>query len=202
MVYQWRDKVVIITGAATGIGEAVVRRLMDESINHVAVLDVDESNGKSLQQESITKYGANKVKFYKCDVINDDQLFSVFNSVKIEQGAIDVVINNAGIMNDSWETYKKEIAINVGAFFFMWESRRPEKGAAPGSSMDPGVYPLNPIGLPLAGSESAAQGVIDAYKLGESGSTWLVNAGEPAADITSAVTRAYEIMSEGTSIIE
>ncbi|XP_026322207.1 arylsulfatase B-like [Hyposmocoma kahamanoa] len=33
----------------------------------------------------------------------------------------------------------------------MWESRRPEKGSAPGSSMDPGVYPLNPIGLPLAG---------------------------------------------------
>lgn len=36
MVYQWTDKVVIITGAATGIGEAVVRCLMEESVkvNH------------------------------------------------------------------------------------------------------------------------------------------------------------------------
>lgn len=45
--------------------------------------------------------------------------------------------------------------------------------------------------------ESAARGVIDAYKLGESGSTWLLNADKPAADITHAVTKAYQIMGEG-----
>lgn len=44
--------------------------------------------------------------------------------------------------------------------------------------------------------ESAARAVIDAYKLGKSGSIWLSNADKPAKDITKYHTEAYEILTK------
>lgn len=43
---------------------------------------------------------------------NDDQLFGIFHEVAKKFGAIDVVVNNAGIAHETMDTYKKEIAIN------------------------------------------------------------------------------------------
>ncbi|KAI8435230.1 hypothetical protein MSG28_003586 [Choristoneura fumiferana] len=105
MSYEWQGKVVLITGAANGIGAGV----------HIAILDVDETTGVAFQNELNAQFGPNRSQFYPCDVTNDEQLFSGFNSVVDDQGSIDVVINNAAIMNDSPSFYKKEIAINVTA---------------------------------------------------------------------------------------
>ncbi|KOB64250.1 putative alcohol dehydrogenase, partial [Operophtera brumata] len=102
MAYEWKDKIVLITGAATAIGAAV----------HVAVLDINEKAGVSLQDELNAKYGK-KVKFYKCDVSDEEQLLGIFKAVVDEQGYLDVVVNNAGIMNDSLKTYRKMIEVNV-----------------------------------------------------------------------------------------
>lgn len=53
------------------------------------------------------------MKFIKCDVSNKEQLLGAFDKVNTELGYIDIVINNAGILNDSMQTYEKQIAINV-----------------------------------------------------------------------------------------
>lgn len=45
-------------------------------------------------------------------------------------------------------------------------------------------------------AESAAKGVIDAYKKGASGSTWVASRDLPAVDITDNVNRAYDILGE------
>ncbi|XP_063359939.1 15-hydroxyprostaglandin dehydrogenase [NAD(+)]-like [Cydia amplana] len=113
MSYEWRNKVVMITGAANGIGACVVRLLLEEGVKHIAVLDVDETSGKALQDELNTKYGSGKTRFYRCDVTSDDQLIAIFDSLVKEQENIDVVINNAALMNDN--VYRKEIEINVTA---------------------------------------------------------------------------------------
>lgn len=55
------------------------------------------------------------MKFYKCDVTNEEKLLGYFEEIHKKYG-LDVVINNAGIMNDSYRTYKKQIEINVVRF--------------------------------------------------------------------------------------
>ncbi|KAL0841855.1 hypothetical protein ABMA28_014094 [Loxostege sticticalis] len=113
MTYEIKDKVFFITGAATGIGAHAVRILVEEGAKFVVVFDPNEKEGIALQNELNSKYGE-KVKFIKGDVTNEEQFIGSLRSVKEEHG-LDVLINNAGIMNDSLATYKKEIEINVTA---------------------------------------------------------------------------------------
>ncbi|CAH2086740.1 unnamed protein product [Euphydryas editha] len=108
-----KNKVFLITGAATGIGAGITRALVKEGAKNVAVLDVNVDAGEALQNELNEKHGANKVLFIKCDVTQN--LDSAFDEAMKQFGYIDVVINNAGIMNDAPHIYEKEIAINVTA---------------------------------------------------------------------------------------
>lgn len=76
-------------------------------------MDIDEKAGVALQNELNGKYGDHKVKYIKCDVCNDEQLNTSFEDVLSNKNETYVVINNAGILNDSLQTYRKEIEINV-----------------------------------------------------------------------------------------
>lgn len=80
-------------------------------------MDVDVENGYALQNELNKKYGTNKLKFTPCDVTNEDQLKSNYEAVLSDKSKEYVVINNAGILNDSLRTYKKQIEINVVSIF-------------------------------------------------------------------------------------
>lgn len=82
---------------------------------HVAILEVAEASAKALQDD-INKEHGDKVKFYKCDVTKEDQIISVLKAVIENQGSIDILINNAGILNDSYDTYKLQIDLNVVSF--------------------------------------------------------------------------------------
>ncbi|KOB71661.1 putative alcohol dehydrogenase [Operophtera brumata] len=116
MAQDWKDKVVFYNGQIVPKGAATVKILLEEGIKHVAILDVNEEAGKSLQDELNEKYGDNRVKFIKCDVFDEDQLMNSFHAVLEEQGYIDVVVNYAFLMNDSKETYKKMINLNFVKF--------------------------------------------------------------------------------------
>ncbi|XP_045445800.1 alcohol dehydrogenase-related 31 kDa protein-like [Melitaea cinxia] len=114
-MYSLTDQVAFVTGGSTGIGAKIVEYLLEENVKHVTNVDVDEVKGVALQNELNKKYGANKVTFIKGDVTNDDVLSKVYDDILKEQGQIDVVINNAGILNDSLEKYKKSIEVNLTA---------------------------------------------------------------------------------------
>lgn len=91
---------------------------------HVAFLDILEETGVALQDDLRKKFGDNRLKYYKCNVLDEQQLFGVIQSVKDEFKYIDIVINNAGIMNDSLSHYKIEIELNVvsirqGRYYFI-----------------------------------------------------------------------------------
>lgn len=257
----------MITGAATGIGALVVKFILEEGVKHVAVLDVDVSAGTALENEMNSKHGDNKVQFYECDVTNEELFLGIFKTVKDKNGYIDVVINNAGIMNDRLTVYKKEIAINVTALvtstFKAIELMRKDKGGRGGTViniasivalMQSPVIPLyfatksavlqfsNCLGMnayysrtgvrilaicfgatntPLLSAQklgnfdpdfedemlkmvdafpqqspiSAAKGLVEAFKEGKSGSTWLITNDKPAEDISGDIQKAYGIMS-------
>lgn len=85
-------------------------------MQHVAALDIDVTNGLALEKDQASIYGSDRIKFYKCDVTTND-LLTVYDAIIKEYEYIDVVVNNAGIMNDSPNAYLKEIEINVVSVF-------------------------------------------------------------------------------------
>ncbi|XP_037295460.1 uncharacterized oxidoreductase YuxG-like isoform X2 [Manduca sexta] len=209
-MYEVKDKVVLVTGGAAGIGAGVVQAFLEENAKHVAALDVDVSNGQALEREMTAKYGPGKIKFYKCDVTTND-LEAAYESILNEYGYIDVVVNNAGIMNDRPNVYLKEITINVMEPHYSVSGVRVITLCF--GCTDTTLFSLTKLGafdketdlllenslgvLPMQKPESAVKGLMDAYKTGASASTWLITSDKPAEDISENVKKAYSIMSQG-----
>jgi NAD(P)-dependent dehydrogenase (short-subunit alcohol dehydrogenase family) len=83
------NRVVMVTGAAQGIGEACVRRFSREGAKLV-LLDVDDTRAQALAAE----LGA---LFVHCDVGNKAQVDAAVATAMQAHGRIDVLVNNAGI---------------------------------------------------------------------------------------------------------
>nr|AAR84629.1 putative alcohol dehydrogenase [Gryllotalpa orientalis] len=108
-----KGKYALVTGGATGIGLAYVKELLRHGVQAVAVADLDERKGDNSVKQLNDEFGAGKAIFIKCDVTNKDDLEATFRKAAATFKGLDIVINNAGILDDSrWET---EIAINVTA---------------------------------------------------------------------------------------
>jgi len=88
-------RIAIITGAANGIGKAIAKRMVNENYQTILV-DVDQQNG----QELASSLGDNAT-FLKCDISNSKDVETLFATVQLEFGSIDVVVNNAGIIRDN-----------------------------------------------------------------------------------------------------
>jgi NAD(P)-dependent dehydrogenase (short-subunit alcohol dehydrogenase family) len=87
-------KTAVITGAGSGIGKAIAL-LFGRQGAAVAVLDVDEGGGNATA-EAITKAGG-RATFRRCDVTHSGEVQTAIDAVASESGAIDVLVNNAGI---------------------------------------------------------------------------------------------------------
>jgi len=108
-----KGKTALVTGAARGIGLEYVKALLKNGAQNVAVCDVDVQKGENAVRELQTEYGADRVIFIKTDVTNVAELEEAFKKTHTTFKALDIVINNAGVLDDRrWEL---EIAINVNA---------------------------------------------------------------------------------------
>ena len=82
-------RVAVVTGAASGIGLAAVRRLASEGAR-VVVADVDTTGGPLVAKEV-------EGLFVEVDVTSEEQVQALFEQAKNEFGSVDVAFNNAGI---------------------------------------------------------------------------------------------------------
>ncbi|MTI22862.1 beta-ketoacyl-ACP reductase [Fulvivirga sp. RKSG066] len=96
-----KDKVVIITGGARGIGFSAVHKFLQEGAS-VTIWDISEEDGKKALD---TLAGKGEVYFSKVDTTNPDSVQSALNEQLGRNQKIDVLINNAGITRDA--TVKK-----------------------------------------------------------------------------------------------
>ncbi|XP_022909250.2 15-hydroxyprostaglandin dehydrogenase [NAD(+)]-like [Onthophagus taurus] len=106
-----KDKVAFVTGGANGIGLCYVKELLKNSAKGVTIADLDPKRGEKVVEELSKEYGDNKVIFVQVDVTNKNELENGMKKTVETFKSFDILINNAGIMNDAiWE---KEIDINI-----------------------------------------------------------------------------------------
>lgn len=111
----------IVTGGASGIGSAIVRRFCREGAR-VMISDIDEANGAALAEE-LAGRGAD-VFFCKTDVAIPEQVeFSVGKALE-RFGGLDILVNNAGIIepdnlleNVAIDTWRNVITVNLSGMF-------------------------------------------------------------------------------------
>ncbi|XP_025077741.1 15-hydroxyprostaglandin dehydrogenase [NAD(+)]-like [Pomacea canaliculata] len=97
-------KGAFVTGGARGLGRGIVEILLSRGAK-VFFCDISESNGRATEQELQKVYGASHVTFSQCDVTNSSQLKDVFEQAVSKLGAVEICVNNAGIMDERvWET--------------------------------------------------------------------------------------------------
>jgi NAD(P)-dependent dehydrogenase (short-subunit alcohol dehydrogenase family) len=113
-------KVAIVTGGASGLGEAAVLRLVQEGCK-VVIADVQEELAKKLVQT----LGEDKTVFIKTDVTDEESVQNMINQTVQKYGGIHIVVNSAGIARQASilskkctaEDFKKVLLVNVVGTF-------------------------------------------------------------------------------------
>jgi len=91
---RMKDKVVLVTGGAAGIGKATALRFAEEGAK-VSICDVNEAMG----QETLKLLGEGAA-FYKVNVASQQEVRAWVDAVVAKYGRIDVIVNNAGVLRD------------------------------------------------------------------------------------------------------
>jgi 3-oxoacyl-[acyl-carrier protein] reductase len=118
-------KTAIVTGAARGIGEAVVQKFAEHGA-HVAFTYVSDSSAEKarLLEEKLTAMGV-KAKAYQSNAGDFASCEAFVNAVMAEFGTIDICVNNAGISKDNLlmrmtpEQWNDVIQVNLNSVFNM-----------------------------------------------------------------------------------
>jgi len=118
---RFEGKVVIVTGAGSGFGEAIVTRFASEGAR-VLVADVHEENGRRVTS-AIEREGG-QAKFVRTDVSLANDVKAMIDAAVSNFGGLDILVNNAGFshrMTALWdlpeEDYDRVFATNVKGVF-------------------------------------------------------------------------------------
>lgn len=116
-----KDKTIIVTGGSLGIGRETCIKLAEEG-GRVAITDILDDEGLELA-DGINTNGGN-ARYWHLDVSDEYQVKNVFATINEVFGAVDVLVNNAGISGINkpthqipLEAWQKVIDINVNGVF-------------------------------------------------------------------------------------
>jgi NAD(P)-dependent dehydrogenase (short-subunit alcohol dehydrogenase family) len=85
-----KDKIIVVTGGAKGIGHALCERFHKEGARKVIVADIDEAGAKAVA----ASIGGES---YRCDVTKEADIVHLVTDVESRIGAIDLFCSNAGV---------------------------------------------------------------------------------------------------------
>ncbi len=158
-----KDKAVIVTGGASGIGEAIVRGFMQQE-SRVFFLDVQDEAAQVLQR-SLAARGLPVPVYLHCDLADVEALRRAVSGIVATCGSVDVLVNNAGndarhtieeVTPESWDA---SMAVNLKQQFFMAQAVAPAmRSAKQGSiiNMSSISWMIPSTGLPVYVTAKAA----------------------------------------------
>lgn len=123
---RYQDKVVIVTGAGSGIGEATARRFSNEGATVVLV-----GRTKKKLDKVAESLPGDHIMIAPFDVGNEADVKDLFRAVIKEYKRVDVLVNNAGIYKEGkvqdikTKDWREQMATNVDGYFFMTRAAMP-----------------------------------------------------------------------------
>ena len=180
---QLKDKVVVVTGGARGIGRAIATAFADKGAQ-LALLDMNHAELDAAKAE----YAARGVvvRTYALNVAKEDQVVGVFNQVAADFGRLDVLVNNAGIIKDGLLIKFKDGKVTGKMGLDQWQA----------------VIDVNLTGVFLCGREAAEKMIgfgnggliINISSISKAGNAGQTNYSAAKAGVTAmAVTWAKEL---------
>jgi NAD(P)-dependent dehydrogenase (short-subunit alcohol dehydrogenase family) len=133
------DRVVVVTGGASGIGEAIVEAFAGQKAQ-VVFLDVQDDAGEELVRR-LEKAGLRVPVYLHCDLTDIDALQETVGEVLERFPRVDVLVNNAGndtrhameeVTSEYWD---RSIAVNLKHYFFMTQALVPAMRKTGGGSI-------------------------------------------------------------------
>lgn len=120
-----QGKTAIVTGAARGIGEAIVLKFAEQGANVAFTYVSDNSAPKAAALEARAAEFGVKIKAYQSNAGDFAQCEAFVNDVLKEFGSVDICVNNAGISKDNLllrmtpEQWDEVIRVNLNSVFYM-----------------------------------------------------------------------------------
>jgi NAD(P)-dependent dehydrogenase (short-subunit alcohol dehydrogenase family) len=166
---RYAEKVALVTGGASGLGEAFCHRLAREGAR-VAVVDVDEAGGRRVAAE--ISVGGGQAVFVRGDVTEATSMEAAVQSIVKQFGGLDVAVNNAGIGGgmhpltefpvDAWA---HTINVNLVGMFLSLRAEIPAMLARGGGAIVNMSSMLGVVGQPMTTAYVASKhGVIGLTK--------------------------------------
>ncbi len=115
---NFKNKNILITGASGGIGKELVKKFVSLGGNVLG-------SGTKIEKLDLLKKQYPNIKVKKFDMAEDSKIEDFIDSVTLELGGLDILINNAGINMDNLslrmkdEEWKKVININLTSTFLL-----------------------------------------------------------------------------------
>jgi NAD(P)-dependent dehydrogenase (short-subunit alcohol dehydrogenase family) len=138
---RFQDKVVVVTGAAQGIGEAYAKALASEGAS-VVVADINAEAGEQVAKQIEADGGT--ARFFACDVSSAESANALVEAVTAEYGGIDGLVNNAAIygtmqfdllISVDWDYYRKFMSVNMDGALVMTRAVYPAMQQRGGGSI-------------------------------------------------------------------
>ena len=164
MAGRLSGKVAIVTGGASGIGEATCRLFVLEGVRGLVLADVNEAAGKAIEAE--LRAGGD-VLFQPLDVSQESQWIATMKIVESRWGRLDVLVNNAGrggplirppVEHTTEEAMDVSFAINAKGPLFGMKHAIPLMRKSGGGSIVNVVSIYTMIGDVLATAYAAGKG--------------------------------------------